>query len=530
MDLRRLLLFVKRWAWLLLAGVVLAGGGAYVASSLTTPPPTYQSSAVVLVGPALAAADANSAQMDASRRVAAVYAHVAVSRPVLQRVIEELELDLTTQQLRPQLTVATSEETPIINVTASATEPAQAADIANEVVRQLVAISPALASEEEESSRFIQLQIDALEEEIETVAAEVERLSSIQTRSEEQDAELSALRTRLADLRSTYAALVAAAAPGASTLLTVIEEAVPIPVPLPGNRLQVTIFAAVLGLVLATGVALLMEHLDDTVKSEEDVVAASGFQNLADIASIPPAVRREPHRLTAELGRHSPVAESFHSLRTSIELLAPKAVHSLLVTSALRTEGKTTVAANLAIVFAQAGREVLLVDADLRRPALHRRFGMTNSHGLSDLLQSPDIELQDLARDSGIPRLRVLPAGVPPLDPAGLGASPRMKEVVTRLRKQADLLILDSPAMLAAPEVGVLASCLEWTLLVIASGRTTVESIEDVSRALTRAKAKVIGTALNRTPVAWGRERWAAYALVKRSEAREPSLREDTTL
>ena len=511
MDLRGLVLFLRRWAWVLVSATLLAGGAAYLVSSVTSPGARYESTATVLVGPALAVADANSAQLDASRRVSAIYVEVAVSRPVLQRVISELDLPTTPALLRGQLTVTTPEDPPIISVTASATEPGAAAALANEVVRQLEAASPALATEEERASRFIQLQIGALEEEIASLGMEVERLAARESRTSSQDAELGALRDRLADQRSTYAALVDASSPSASTLLTVIEEAVANPIPLPGNRVQMTIFAALVGFVLASGVSLLMEHLDDTVKSDEDIARASGFPNLADIAPIPSAMRREPGRLRMEIGRDSLIGENFQALRTSIELLSPKPVHSLLVTSALRGEGKTTVAANLAVVFAQAGREVLLVDADLRRPALHRHFDLANGHGLSDLLRTSGATLAELVHATSVPRLQVLPAGIPPPGGGALVGSPVMKDIITRLRRHADLVIVDSPSILAAAESSLLASCLDRTLLVIAAGRTSVESLEDSSRVLQRAKANVIGTVLNRMPTSWRGARGRAY-------------------
>lgn len=515
MDLRRLVLFLNRWILLVIVGTVIAGGTAYLVSAATSDT-RYRSTATLLVGPALATADANSAQLEAARRVAAIYVHVALSRPVLERVASELDLSITPELLRLRVTATTPQDPPVLTITAEARDAEQAADIANEMVRELIAISPAFASEEEETARFVAEQILALEAEIAELGDEVDRLAAIRNPNDDTEEELQALRDRLAAQRSTYAALVDASRPGATTLLTVIEEAVPSPVPLPGGRAQMIIFAAVIGFVGACGVALLIEYLDDTVKSGDDVARLGGMPNLASIASIPSAVRRTPGRLQMELTRHSPAGESFQALRAAIELTAPKPIHGLLVTSALRNEGKTTVAASLAIVFAQAGRDVLLVDADLRQPALHRQFGMENRHGLSDLLSAPDAQVNDLARPTGIPHLRILPAGVPPGDAAALAGSSKMKELVARLRRQSDLVIVDSPAMLAAAETALLASYIEWTLLVISAGRTSVGSLADVSHVLGRSKAKVIGAVLNRVPRGWYRERWTAYGAVPR--------------
>ena len=528
MELRSLIQFLRRWLWLLVAGLVLAGGTAYVVSGATAGDPTYRSSATVLVGPALAVADANPSQLDASRRVASIYVQVATSRPLLERVADEVNLEIAPEVLRLQVTATTPQDPPLIFVTAVANDSQAAAAIANEVVDQLIAISPALVSEDE-TNDFLLAQVEALEDEIAELVAAVDRLSAVTNRTDEQEDALQALRDRLAAQRSTYAALVGAATPSASTLLTVIEPAIPSTIPVPGNRAQLTIFAAVLGLVVAIGVALLMEYLDDTVKTDDDVAtAAEGIPNLASIYSIPGNLRRNPDRLHVNLGLRSPVGESFRSLRTNIELTAPKAVHSLLVTSALRDEGKTTVAANLAVAFAQAGREVLLVDANLRQPDLHRHFGLNNTHGLSDLLQSADLDIGEVVRPTGVARLRLLPAGVPPADAAAVASSPKMKETIQRLRRHADLLIVDSPAMLAATEAALLASCTEWTLIVVAAGRTSVSALRDLSRSLERAKAKVIGATLNRMPASWRAGRWIPYPGPEARGGKEPTLNEET--
>ncbi|HUG14134.1 MAG TPA: polysaccharide biosynthesis tyrosine autokinase [Thermomicrobiales bacterium] len=504
-DLRRLLAFGRRWGWLVLAGTLLAGGTAFAVATASGAGAVYESTAVLLVGPALSDADANPGQLEASRRVSIVYAEVATSRPVLQRVIGELSLDTTIEAVHGQLTVTTPQEPPIIRISAQADSPELAAALANEVAQQLIAMSPALGSRGSQTDQFIDRQIRALQEEIESLTTEVGRLAAIEDRTDEEDQELTRLRDRLASLRGSYASLVAASSSTASTLLTVIEEAVPNPVPAPRGRLQLTLFAALIGLVLAFSVAFVAEQLDDTIESDEDINAA-GLQNLGEIPTIPLQIKHNPAGLTGELLQHTAIHESFHALRTAMELSATTSIRSIVVTSAHDGEGKTTVAALLSVAFAHAGRQVLLIDADLRQPSVHKWFDMENTHGLSDLLRASYIAAPYLQRTS-VANLTVLTAGPPLADAASVVGSTRTAEILRQLAQGEDLVVVDSPPMLDAAEASVLAASADWTLVVVAPGRTSTESLRDTAAVLARARGTMMGTVLNRVPRARLRDR-----------------------
>lgn len=537
MDLRRLLAFLTRWGLLLLAGTMLAGGTAFAVASATSETSRYESTAVLLVGPALTAADANSGQLDASRRVSAVYVMVATSRPVLQRVIDQLALDTSIEGLRGQLTVSTPQEPPIITISAQADGSELAAALANEVARQLIATSPALGSGELQTDQFIERQIGALQEEIESLAMEVERLAVVEPRTPQQNEQLIRLQDRLANLRGTYAALVAASSSTASTLLTFIEEAVPYPAPLSRGHLQITIFAAMIGLVLAVALAVVVEQLDDTIKSSEDVNTAAEWENLGEIPRIPSQLRRNPSTLTGQLWRHPAINDSFHALRTAIELSARTSIKSILVTSTGRGEGKTTVAVMLSVAFAQAGRRVLLVDADLRRPSVHDWFGCDNSQGLSDLLRSSAVDVSQylqptppgsstqavdvaFAAGTAVTNLWVLTAGPLVVDAAGLVGSTKTTELLRDLGQAVDLVVVDGPSILAAAESVVLAASVDWTLVVVATGGTSTDSLRDAAGRLARARAKVIGTVLNRASTSQFAERMKGYVAAPGARAR----------
>jgi len=497
-DLRTFLAVLKRWAWVIVAGAVLAGGSAYLVSTLLTTSPTYEARAMVLVGPALTANDANATQIEAARRVSLVYVQVAGSRPLLERVANELELELSAEVLRTLVTVTTPQEPPIITVSALADDPKLAAALANEVVQQLRDVAPTVGGAGEQAQQFIERQVEALELEIETLIPQVEALANRPARTTAQDARLAELQTRLASLRATYAALVTASSPASSNQLTVIEEAVPSQAPLPRGRAQSVMFAGLLGLVLALSLAFLVEHLDDKVRAPEDAERITRLPNLGDIEAIRSSGRHADRSAAEELPPGTPGGEGFRSLRTNIDLSAPSAPRSLLISSPRRGEGRTTVAANLAVAFAQAGRGVLLVDADLRQPSLDRLFDLSNTRGLSDALRSGDSPAADLAQPTAITGLRVLTSGERPHNPSELVTSSRMHEVIADLVRTNELVIFDSPPVLEAAEPAMLASVLDATLIVLAAGRTTQASLREARDTLALARATVIGTVLNR--------------------------------
>ncbi len=211
--------------------------------------------------------------------------------------------------------------------------------------------------------------------------------------------------------------------------------------------------------------------------------------------------RSEIYRLAALLYPRSGASEAYRTLRTNIEFASVDApIRTLLVTSSVPGEGKTVTAANLAIVFAQAGRRVLLVDADLRKPGVHPLFDLPNAHGLTTLLRSDEADLDAIAHPTEQANLRVLTTGPLPPNPAELMGSQRMRTVLERLKASADLVVFDSPPLQAVTDAAILSSFLDGTLFVIDAGHSRRRAVRLAREALARAGANVLGVALNRIP------------------------------
>jgi capsular exopolysaccharide synthesis family protein len=279
--------------------------------------------------------------------------------------------------------------------------------------------------------------------------------------------------------------------------VSIVEAATTPDSPVRPKVLLDTILGALAGLILACGLAALLEYLDDTVKSPDEVEAAAGLTTLGGVARFH-RPRSPEAGLIATRHRH-PVAEAYRMLRTNVQFSTlEQSAQTLLVTSANPGEGKTTTVANLALVMAQAGKRVIAVDSDLRRPSLHRFFGVGNGTGLTTLLLSGEPELDGCLKPTAFDNLWVLPSGPQPPNPSELLGSRRLESVLQTLKQSADVIVMDSPPALAVADASILASRVDGTLLVVDSGHTRAGSLTRAKEALGRAKTNLMGAVLNK--------------------------------
>ncbi|NLJ74382.1 MAG: CpsD/CapB family tyrosine-protein kinase [Firmicutes bacterium] len=191
-------------------------------------------------------------------------------------------------------------------------------------------------------------------------------------------------------------------------------------------------------------------------------------------------------------------AEAFRTLRTNLQFTSPdRELRTLLVTSAGPDEGKSTVVANLAVAWAQTGQRVILVGCDLRKPVLHRIFGIPNAPGLTSLLTG-QAELDSVILDSGIENLEVIPSGPIPPNPAELLQSKVMTEIIELLKERSDIVIFDAPPIVAVTDAAVLASQMDGTLLVISAHSVPRDMALHAKALLEQANARLLGVVLNR--------------------------------
>jgi succinoglycan biosynthesis transport protein ExoP len=251
----------------------------------------------------------------------------------------------------------------------------------------------------------------------------------------------------------------------------------------------------VIGVVLACGAAYLLEYMDDTLKDPDDVQANLGLTTLGAV----PRMSVGGEQLVALADSRSAATEAYRVLRTNLQFAAVgMPLHTLLITSASPSEGKSLTAANLSIALAQAGKRVIAVDADLHRPRLHQYFDLPNGAGVTTALLQEQPSLDGLLQPHFIPNLRVLTSGPLPPNAAELLGSARMRDLMTLLKEEADVVVLDSPPAGSLSDAAVLSAQTDGVLLVVDAGITRRDLALRTVEALRRVNAHVVGVLLNR--------------------------------
>lgn len=205
-----------------------------------------------------------------------------------------------------------------------------------------------------------------------------------------------------------------------------------------------------------------------------------------------------PSTLITVANPRSPISEAYRTLRTNLEFSSlDKAIRSMVVTSAAPEEGKSTTLANLAVTTAQAGKKVILVDCDLRRPSLHQIFNARAAPGFTDMMRDDTLMGKPPLQDTSVANLRLLASGTIPPNPSELLASRRMGEVIAALQQLADVVLFDAPPIVAVTDAAVLASKVDAVLLVVSAGKTKREHAKKAKALLEKVNAHLIGTVLN---------------------------------
>ena len=278
--------------------------------------------------------------------------------------------------------------------------------------------------------------------------------------------------------------------------LTIVEEAPEMGTPVPSRMPLVVGVAGLAGMGLAFGGVLLIEIMDDRLKWEGPGHSrALGLPVLGAVSRI----RSADGPLVLQSRPSSREAECFRALRTAILLSGGRhAPQVLLCTSAAPQEGKSLVVANLGLAMAALGRHTLLIDGDLRKRQLHRLFNLANGQGLAELLCNGD-DTSAYVQQTSVPNLSLLRAGGPAADPTSLLASKRFGELLEELRREYDMVLVDSPAALVVPDAAILASQSDGGLLLIDAQTTSRRAASRVRRAMEeQAGARVLGTVFNR--------------------------------
>lgn len=498
MTLPEILKAVRQWWWILVICPVIAAGTAYFVSSSITP--TYEAEATAIVEHQLPTGANDLQSIQAAERRTQTFTQLVSSRSVLERVIDALDLEESVEDLRDNISVEQAGETQLVHLSVEDEDPERAATIANttveqfgEYVREIQA--PAVGGPEADFAQAID-NVQAQMAETQAIVDDLEGRAALSLNEQEQLEQAQTLLTQLQQAEQVLLNVdgaVAGTEQAGGSQIFVVEEAAASSEPVSPRTTLNTALAGILGVLLGGGLVLGVAWLDDNVKTEQDV---RGVLERPLIGTVPQ--ERLPAQMESIHNERSISGEIFRGLRTNLQFtMVDRNVRSIVVTSASPGEGKTTIASNLAIVLAQGGQRVLLVDADLRRPMLHNLFHrVRNDRGLSNLLlQSPAV-IENVVQPTAINNLRVLTSGPIPPNPPDLFGSARMRALVNALEESADIVIFDSPPV-AISESLLLTNLADGALFVVRAGKLRTGELVQGVESVSQTGVPILGVVLN---------------------------------
>jgi succinoglycan biosynthesis transport protein ExoP len=495
-----------RWWWLLLAATLIAGASSYW--YVKDQPPLYQARTTLLIGRAFENPNPTSNDLFLGEQLATTYADLAQRQPVRLQTMAALGLESL-----PEYSARALPNGQILEIIVIDTNPQRAKAVADELAHQLILQSPTSSQpEDEERQAFITEQLNSLQANIRQTEAEIaakqadlgNAIGALEI-SDLQD-EIAALQTKLSTFQANYAALLANTSAGATNTIEVIEPASLPVTPTASGKVQLILVTAAIAFTLAAGTAYFLEYIDDTVRTVDDLERVSSLVRLPSIPKFRQVPDQKP--VIAQDSPRSPVTDAFRALRTGLyAATANKPGRILLITSAAPKEGKSTIAANLAVVLAQGDKRVLLIDADLRRPMQHKLYELSGEEGLAELLMGmgghtwPNGSgglLERAMQKIGTMRLEVIAAGSDVDEAAGLLGSDAMKVLLNNLAQGFDFVIIDSPPLLAVADALILSGQVDGVVMVARAGSIRRKQLEKALRSLREVNANVVGVVLNR--------------------------------
>ena len=473
----------------------LAGISSYV--SVLFQPEVYVSRTTLMIGRTILDPNPDSGQIFIAAQLASIYADMAKREPVQTATMKALDVDWI-----PDYEVGVVPNTQLIEISVTDTNPQRAQIIANEIANQLMLQSPALSSnsDAEQTQQFIKQQLSSLQFQIQDTSAKIEELqkglaglTSASQISRTED-EINDLTDELNNLRDSYANMLANSQEGALNILSVFEPANLPTSPIGTNGLLIVILASMVGFILAGGAAYLIEYLDRSIKTTSDVERIFHFPVIGYLSQM-----SENGSNATYVSNHpnSVVAESFRLLQSNLEFFqVHNSAKTILVTSPAQGNGKTTVAVNLALSMAASQNKIILVDADLRRPAVHTALEVPKAPGLSEVIRNK-MDISETIRIIKNENVDVLTVGNVPPNVTAVAGSKRVSAILDGLKEKYDTVIVDAPPLVIS-DAYTLAARVDGVILVLEPGQTREEQAAVIKEQFARAGAKLIGIVFNR--------------------------------
>lgn len=517
----RYLKVILKYLWLVVLAAVIGGGASYFLRSRQQP--MYQSEVRIYIGNTINSPDPTIGQLDTGMRLASTYAQL-ITYSLLENTIALLDLPRTPDELRLAVTTDVLADTPILIIRVTYPHPEIAASIANQIAEILVESSPSnLTDEQQQSMDSLRSQMDDLEQQIAVSNQHsLTALEEINQATEVGDAEavekytadynrlvdqLNSSRAILAQLSDTFLNLS-----NRTNKLEIIERARPINQPVGISSAVVGGAGVIVSGTLAIVALLYFEYANTSLRTNEEVEESLSLPILARISNSNRIRNNRNNYLVTEHFPRSQIAEEYRALRinlTSIWRVRPNPI--VMVTSPSPREGKTVTATNLAVSLAFAGTRVLLIDADLRRPAIHEIFKLQNTVGLTTLLApemvgagGTDLVFEDVVQKTHINGLWVLTSGQSPARPTELLGSDGLIKLIDQLCLEYgfEAIVMDTPPCLTVSDASALAVATSAsTLLVVNAGNTSRDAALKAKEQFEQLGADIAGVILNRSRI-----------------------------
>lgn len=520
MELIQYIRLFRKWFWLILLATFVAGSISFIVSSGR--PPVYEASTTIAIGQFIQSPNPNSSDITVGINLAQTYAKLVTTYDVLQGTIDELNLPLDVTQLERLIRTQILTGTSLMVVTVTYTDPVLVADIANGLAKQLVLHSPTnLTQEQQAQIDFANAQIVDLNQQLTTTrnqlkliddqiasTTNLDNLASLQDQRNSLITQINQASATIAQFSSTITTLQER-----TNSLDVVEQA-RVPTTSSGaSVVTTTLLGAIVGATLAIGLALLIEYLDDTVRTSDIATQILALPILGGIIRFGKKNDEYAKRLVTAQASASPVAEGYRTIRTNLMFNVDTTTKGIYaITSPNPEEGKSITAANLAITMAQAGLQVLLIDCDLRRPKQHEIFGLKNDIGLTTLLSANPQELRDeksnlqkllykCIQTTKLAKLWVITSGFIPQNPTELLGSSAFQMWIKMFRNfpEIDIVIFDTPPCLIAADSTVLAATAKAeVVMVLDASRTRRGAAVKAKQQFSNLGLTIRGVVLNR--------------------------------
>jgi len=490
----------------------------------------YSASAMVRVAAGLNSS-VSYVDLNYSERLIRTYVQLLKSRPFLEEVITRLDLDVGPQNLAGAIKVEPLTDTELIRISVESARPQDAAEIANALGALLVEQEQKMYYGQGKSAReILQGQVTILEDQLRQDRALLAKLSgSTPNPDQSLEASIQDLTAKVRSEEQTYTTLLGqydkARVDEAvrANSIGIVEPAVAPGAPSKPNLKLNIVLGALVGVMGGIGLAFLFENLSPMIFSTDDLEKTAGAPLLGQIPSfkIQKGTRQETILLNHSAAQ-SPAGEALRVLSANLLALAGEALpttgsgrgrptsvpsvsgmfsearpKTVLVSSVEPRAGKTTILINLAVAIAQAGRQVVLVDGDLRKPKVHKVLDVREEPGLSDVILDPS-QLSTALQETEVRGVRVLACGSAQPDPAVILSAPAVRQVIHELAEEADIVLWDSPPIFASADATLLARMVDGVVLLVGRTRTQREAVQAACQQLADVKAKLLGIIVNR--------------------------------